>query len=44
MAAQEPLDQGSLPVRDRDIPKNIITRILHGLSPTIGHEVDTETC
>jgi len=43
VTVEKPLDKGCLPVRDRDILKNIIARILHGLSPTIGHEVDTET-
>lgn len=37
------LDQGGFPRPDRDGEKNIITRILHGLSPRIGHKLDTET-
>ena len=43
LVAKIALDQDGLVRPDRDGVKNIITRILHGLSPRIGHKLDTET-
>ena len=41
MTAEKLIEKTCLIIPDRDVTKNIYTRILHRLSPTIGHECDT---
>ena len=42
MVGEKLVEEGRLVFADRNVLENIIATILHGLSPSIGHEFDTD--